>query len=522
MGKIKSWILNNKLEFVILVLILLIGAFMRLYKIDQYMTFLGDEGRDVLIVRRIFTELHPPLIGPGTSIGNMYLGPAYYYMMAIPLLLANFNPVGPAIFIALLGVITILFVWYVSREWFPSEKINFGALVAAFLYAISPVIIIYSKSSWNPNIMPFFALLTIYSIWRVWVKKEIKWLIITGISFAICLQSHYLALLLLPVILIVWFLSFVKTKPKKKFLVFSLVSLILFLLIMLPLAFFDFRHNFINFNAIKAFFTDRQTTVSVLPWKAIPGMGPQLDMIATDLVGAKNANVGEIISIIIAAAFGFVYLRKNGKYDFKKISIILTLTIWLGFALLGLALYKQHIYDHYFGFVFVVPFIIIGGIVQGILSAKASRMTRQLRIILIVSFVVAITFVDLQNSPIRSAPNRQLERAMVVAKKVEEIAGQNLPAGRQGFNFALIADNNYDSAYRYFLDLDNAKVIDIDVQNTKATITDELIVVCERVKEKCDPTHNAKTEIAAWGWSKISQEYDNVFGVTIYKLEHTK
>src|SRR5438105_4200957 len=105
MDKIKSWIVNNKTEFVILIVILFVGAFFRLYKIDQYMTFLGDEGRDVIIVRRLLIEHHPPLIGPGTSIGNMYLGPAYYYMMAIPLFLSNFNPVGPAIFIAVLGVI---------------------------------------------------------------------------------------------------------------------------------------------------------------------------------------------------------------------------------------------------------------------------------------------------------------------------------------------------------------------------------------------------------------------------------
>src|SRR5258708_4785831 len=195
MDKIKSFIskacnfvVANKTEVLILIAILLIGAFVRLYKIDGYMTFLGDEGRDVIIVRRLLIEHHPPLIGPGTSIGNMYLGPAYYYMMAIPLLVANFNPVGPAIFIALLGIITIFFVWYVTRQWFAktstSEKelLNVGALVAAFLYAISPVIIIYSRSSWNPNIMPFFSLLTVYGMWRVWQKKELKWLIIAAIN----------------------------------------------------------------------------------------------------------------------------------------------------------------------------------------------------------------------------------------------------------------------------------------------------------------------------------------------------
>ena len=509
MDKIKSFIINHKIEFVLLLVILLVGAFCRLYKINEYMTFLGDEGRDVIIVRRLLIEHHPPLIGPGTSIGNMYLGPAYYYMMAIPLLLANFNPVGPAIFISTLGIVTVLFLWFVVREWFPSNKINIGALVAAFLYAISPVVIIYSRSSWNPNIMPFFALATIYFMWRVWQKKELKSLIIVGITFALCMQSHYLALLLLPTLGIIWLITFFKTQNKKRLFVYSIISVILFLLIMSPLAIFDFRHNFINFNAMKAFFTDRQTTVSVLPWKAIPDMWPNLVNITTDLVGAKNATVGLIVSIITAISFVFVFLFKKEKYDFKKVSVILIITLWLGFALIGLGLYKQHIYDHYYGFVFTAPFIILGGIVQYVINKK--RVVG----VLVVSVISAVVvFIDVQNSPLKFVPNRQLERAQVVSKKVEEISGM------QRFNFALVAESNYDSGYRYFLDIDHAKVIDIDLGNTKGTITDQLIVVCERVKEKCDPTHNAKTEISHWGWSKVVAEYDDVFGVTIYRLGH--
>ena len=153
--KSRAWVINNKLEALLLILVILTGAFMRLYKIDQYMTFLGDEGRDVIIVRRLLVNFDPILIGPGTSVGNMYLGPIYYYMIAPFLLLFNFSPVGPSVFIALLGIITIYFVWYVSRKWFG----NIAALVSALLYSVSPVVIYFARSSWNPNIMPFFALL---------------------------------------------------------------------------------------------------------------------------------------------------------------------------------------------------------------------------------------------------------------------------------------------------------------------------------------------------------------------------
>src|SRR3989338_7032675 len=101
--RISDFVSKNKTEVIFLIGILLLGAFLRLYKIDQYMTFLGDEGRDAIIVRRLLVNFDPILIGPGTSIGNMYLGPIYYYLIAPFLLLANFSPVGPSVFIALLG-----------------------------------------------------------------------------------------------------------------------------------------------------------------------------------------------------------------------------------------------------------------------------------------------------------------------------------------------------------------------------------------------------------------------------------
>src|SRR5690242_20574999 len=110
-NKVVAWIKDNKVEFALLVILLSVAAFMRLYRIQDYMTFLGDEGRDVIIVRRFLTTGHPMLIGPGTSIGNMYLGPLYYYMMAPALLLANYSPVGPAVMIALLGLVTVFMIW---------------------------------------------------------------------------------------------------------------------------------------------------------------------------------------------------------------------------------------------------------------------------------------------------------------------------------------------------------------------------------------------------------------------------
>jgi 4-amino-4-deoxy-L-arabinose transferase-like glycosyltransferase len=102
------------------------------------MTFLGDEGRDALVWLHMLRNGKFTLIGPQTSIGNMYLGPLFYYLM-FPFYLLFGTP-GPSIGTAIFAGMTTFLLWYAGKEWF-SEK---AGLSAAFLYAVSPVTIVLS------------------------------------------------------------------------------------------------------------------------------------------------------------------------------------------------------------------------------------------------------------------------------------------------------------------------------------------------------------------------------------------
>lgn len=514
--KFSNWIKKNKFEALILCLILIIGAFLRLYKIADYMTFLGDEGRDVIVVRRLLVNFDPILVGPGTSIGNMYLGPLYYYLMAPALLLANYSPLGPAVQIALLGVATIFFIWFVSREWFPpSGRLAWGALIASGLYAISPTVAIFSRSSWNPNIMPFFALLSMYSIWRVSQNQEFKWLVVLGISYAFVLQSHYLGFLLLPVLAIFWLLSLIRLirtiKPIRNFLVHSCLGLFLFLFLMSPLVIFDARYGFRNFSAMGKFFSERQTTISARPWNAIPLVWPRWERVSERLLTAQNPQVGRLVAVFVSIGFA-VLVRERLKKGAKSFvnSPLLLLFLWVGFALSGLGLYKQEIYDHYYGFFFPAPFLVVGALSTRIIETKMNFP----KVIFFV-LVLFLVFLNLQNNALKHGPVKQLERTELIASKIaSEAKGER-------FNLAVLAERNYEDAYQYFLEVWNTPVSDIDPQRYEETIGKSLFVVCELPPQKCDPTHSSKAEVANFGWSKIEDEWE-VWGIKVYKLVHSQ
>ncbi len=205
-----------------LLLILILAAYLRLYKISGYMTFLGDEGRDVLVVKRMIVDHKFTLLGPTASVGGFFLGPIYYYFM-LPFLWAwQLDPTGPAVMVALFGIATVFLVFLLGSELFNP----WAGLGAASLYALSPVVIAYSRSSWNPNLVPFFSTLLIYMLWRT-VKYPKWWHFLgIGILLGIGLQLHYLFLFLFPVVGI-WFLLYGRSR---KYLGFYLLGIVGFII----------------------------------------------------------------------------------------------------------------------------------------------------------------------------------------------------------------------------------------------------------------------------------------------------
>ncbi len=171
--------------------ILLLAGFLRLYKIADYMTFLGDEGRDVLVAKHIL-EGNLTLLGPRASAGDFFLGPIYYYFMTPFLWLWRLDPTGPAVMVAIIGLATVFLVYFAGREFF-NERVG---LLAASLYAISPLIIAYSRSSWNPNLMPFFSLLSLIFLYKAVEKNSWQLFVLVGVLLGIAMQLHYLTLFL--------------------------------------------------------------------------------------------------------------------------------------------------------------------------------------------------------------------------------------------------------------------------------------------------------------------------------------
>ena len=218
--------------------------------------------------------------------------------------------------------------------------------------------------------------------------------------------------------------------------------------------------------------------------------------------------------VLIIGVIGIVVTLLHSALVKRKLSdslkAYLIISVWLGFAFIGLGVYKQHIYDHYYGFFFPAPFLLVGGLAQEIVNRA-----RTLGVIVVLMAFILLLISNLAENPLKYAPNRQMQRTKEVSAKIEEEAR----GGR--FNLAVLAERNYEDAYQYFLEKNGAPVVDIDAQRVEETITEQLFVVCELAKEKCDPTRDPKAQVANFGWSKIKDEWE-IAGVVLYKLVHTQ
>jgi len=471
-------ILNIVAKNWLLVLMFFCGIFLRFYRFSDFATFLGDQGRDAIVIKRMLTFEHLPAIGAPTSVGQVYLGPFYYYFIAPWLLLFKFNPLGLTFGVALFSSLFILINYFIVKELFDKKV----ALIAAFLTSFSYVLIDLSRFSWNPNLLPLFSLLTIYFFIKALKTKKKLFYLLFGAFLSFSFQLHYLALaLFLPIII----LALPKLISKFPYFLISLFSFIFF---SSPLIIFDLRHQFLNSkNLISLFKTSSSIKTNLL--KNI------LDTFSTLNRYLFNTNFSNLINIILLIAiiiFLFTYLKrkKDQIFNFQLIFLL---------SLFVLSLYSGEKHPHYLAVLYPFYIIVISVFLSTLLNSFWEKI---LVIIFLITFVILnfqkYNFLFYQGS-------NQLKTAQEVARTIFD------NVKKKGFTVTALPEKYSDSTYRYFLEIWKKRPIEKDSLEK----AEELFVVCEK---NCQPViGNPQWDIAYFAPTKIEGEW-NINSIRIYKL----
>lgn len=336
----------------VLLAILALALVLRLYRIADTMTFLEDEGRDLLIVKRMIDQQRPVLLGPQTSTGNMYLGPLYYYIITPALLLAKMDPVGPAILIAISGVITTYLLYLLGKDWYSRA----AGRMASFAFAILPLAVTSTRSSWNPNLVPLIATLMLLVYNRlVFARPTTKTWLAYGILIGIMVQLHYMALIYCGVmtLAIIWH----KRSHLRELFSGAIWALLGFGLLLLPFIVFEIRNDWVNTGALTRFLQakDEPNIRYHLPlWLWWDKVSKTTYRLISSTFTGKDAgpySLPAVISFFTLVCFSTWQAIKTKHKPYLNI-----LLIFLG-SLAVLGIYQENIHLHYLEF--ALPLIML-------------------------------------------------------------------------------------------------------------------------------------------------------------------
>lgn len=344
---------------------ILIGAFLRLWNFPNTLEFLGDQGRDAMIVADIFKKGDPVLIGPVTSTGNMYLGPLYYYFMAPFLWLSYPSPLGPAYAVAALSILTTVLMYKLGKD-LVGER---AAAIATVLFATSSVVVQFSRFSWNPNPAPLFGLLFLWFLYKT-QKQQPKYWIGVAACIGILAQLHYVALLTLLVAGFYWLKQIWEWKKtelqqRKGFVMATFIGAGVFVALLSPLLLFDIRHEWINVKSLESFFATSQEAVASLPLSqkllrvAMETHGRSLQLFFEITIGKHRMLNTGLLLVVLA---GYLKLLSEKKNQYHTGYQILAVTYVL--SVIGLSFYRSSVFDHYIAFFFPATFLIFASVLE--------------------------------------------------------------------------------------------------------------------------------------------------------------
>ncbi|MGE5041741.1 MAG: ArnT family glycosyltransferase [Candidatus Levyibacteriota bacterium] len=226
----------------LIILIVLLSLFLRIYKLNETMQFIPDQGWFYLAARNMLLTGKIPLVGIETSHTWLHHGPLWTYMLGILFAISRFNPVFPAYYMVFLGVLTVGAMYYAASKIF-SKRVG---LVASLLFAVSPLLVMNSRLPYHTSPIPLFVVILFYLTY-LWVKGNPK--VFPFIAFLLgVLYNHEITTFVFAIAVGIIFLYGMVKKEEwlKKTVSVKIIfySLLLFIIPMVPFILYDIGHGY--------------------------------------------------------------------------------------------------------------------------------------------------------------------------------------------------------------------------------------------------------------------------------------
>jgi 4-amino-4-deoxy-L-arabinose transferase-like glycosyltransferase len=225
---------------IILIVILILAAFLRFYHLDSYPALNADEaaiGYNAFSLIQTGKDEHGNPWPIHFQSFNDYKPGLYFYLVIPFVKVLGLNEWAVRLPGAILGVATVLIIYLLTKELFSRRqelKINNSQFtigtIAAFLLAISPWHIHFSRGGWELNTATFFITAGVWLFIKA-INNNHKFLYFSlcALNFIFSLYAYHAARVIVPLLglgLVIYYIKDVKNSFKSLLLI-GIVSLLL-------------------------------------------------------------------------------------------------------------------------------------------------------------------------------------------------------------------------------------------------------------------------------------------------------
>lgn len=302
------------------------------------------------LLKIFFFDKHLRAVGQITSVDGVFIGPGYYYLMGLGYWLTSGNPASAMPIVTILGLLTVLSFYWVGNSLF-SSKIGY---ILSFVYAVSLGTAFWDR--WSVPTQPTL----LWSIWFMYCliglsRGKIKAIPIYGVLVGLVWHIHIALIPIVPLPLIAFLLVKKTVKPDKFFWQKVMLGVGLFLIISLPLFYFEIKS---NFSQAKSMMIATKKEIPGLPtgkekfWKVINAS-------AISIRGTWLFNL-QINDLLLWILLGLI-VGINFKL-FKNKKEWVWLCVWVGLILLAQLTSKRPVSEYYFTAISPV-FLLMAGVI---------------------------------------------------------------------------------------------------------------------------------------------------------------
>lgn len=320
-----------------------------------HISFGQDVARDAWLIEQRINQGNLIVdYGPKASVGNFYLPPLYYQLHVFFSLLTNNDPLTMKWVITFVEALSPVLLFLILRQIFDSKL----ALLTGLLYIIAPIPLQYGTTAWNPNMIPFFSLLFLYSGIQIMKYQKFWFVPIFCLACITAFQFHYQSAVL------VLFFVFIALYSIQKFTLRRIVSywavgLLVIILTLLPYGIAEYRSQFKNTKAIIDYFSSEHSQYFERVSKPtyILTYFPKF----FDRVMLSKETYHSIIGICLYFGGSLVLLIRYRKT--KNIANLFILFYFFSIVLM-LRVFKGDKLDYYLSTLYFIPFILLASVLS--------------------------------------------------------------------------------------------------------------------------------------------------------------